>query len=242
MKYWLIGVLFLMTVGILVVGKLEWDEKISGIELEAKRVSAVAEAKSKSATSLPSPSKIKPVKLAILGSASTPEDQGAWPALLAQKLKNKAGASLIEVAVKEIKDKTSDEVVKNKLYKDLIDSKPDILLIEPFLLYDNSKIKMDRRLENLSHIIRDFKKANSKIEVIIQPSNPIYGTRYYQKEEAELQKYAKNEGYTYIDHWEAWPSADSKKLQSYLTNNYTPNQKGNELWAEYLAEHLLTES
>lgn len=167
MIYWLIGILFFATVVILFVGKLEWDEKISVVEIESQKVSAVTvvETNSKPSVTLPSTSKIKPVKLAILSSASTPEDKEAWPSLLAQELKTKAGSTLIEVTVKEIRDKTSDEVVRKELYKALVNPELDILLIEPFLLYDNSKIKMARRLENryTKPVTTKRKKPNCKV-------------------------------------------------------------------------------
>ncbi|SFB19854.1 MULTISPECIES: hypothetical protein [unclassified Bacillus (in: firmicutes)] len=179
------------------------------------------------------------LQMAILGSASTSAADGAWPTLLKKQLTDTYGESLLHVSIKEIYRKTSADVVKERLYQDMLNTKVDILLIEPFLLHDNGRLFMPKRLENLTTILNDFKKANPEIVIMIQPSNPIYLAHYYVKEEQQLEEYAKNNQYIYLNHWEVWPDGKSKDLKQYLTDKSLPNQKGNELWADYLTKYFV---
>lgn len=181
----------------------------------------------------------KPIKLLILGSAATSEKEDAWPALLEKKLKEAYG-EFLQVNTREIPGKTSKEIIQEKLIDSLAKTKPDILLIEPFLLHDNGKVDMLKRLENLSKMIDLFKSANPDISVIIQPANPIEDAHYYVKEEYDLERYAKRNQFTYLNHWDGWPEQGSEKLRDYLTKDSLPNEKGNKVWAEYLVEYFVS--
>ncbi len=181
----------------------------------------------------------RPVHLLITGSSSTSQEEGAWPDLLERQLVETIGNSLIQVTIKEIDGKTSQEVVKENIYKNMVKMKPDILLLEPFLLYDNGEIKMSERLKNISKIITNFKKANPDMIILLQPSNPIYGATYYPNEENDLERYAKQNNYIYLDHWKGWPDYNKKEIEELLTEENVPNEKGNETWAEYLKEYFI---
>lgn len=181
------------------------------------------------------------IQMAILGSASTSAAEGAWPNLLKKQLTATYGEPLLNVSIKEIYRKTSTAVVQERLYQDMLNAKVDILLIEPFLLHDNGRLFMPKRLENLTTILNDFKKANPEMTVMIQPSNPIFNAHYYVKEERELEAFATKNNYIYLNHWEAWPDNKSKDLKQYLTDRSLPNQKGNELWANYLTKYFINE-
>jgi hypothetical protein len=183
--------------------------------------------------------KNQPLHLMILGSSSTSERKGAWPELLEKQLMDVYSETLLKVTVNELKNKTSDQVIKENLYKDLSEQKPDILLLEPFLLYDNGKVNMSKRLDNLSVMLEDFKKENQDITIILQPANPIYGAHFYLKEEKDLERFAKHHKYTYLNHWDAWPDPDKNEVKEYLTNENLPNDKGNKVWANYLKEYFI---
>lgn len=175
-----------------------------------------------------------PIHLVIFGSASTSEKEGAWPDMLRQALIEAYGEKIIKVSIKEITGKTSNEVVEEKLYKEAAMLKPDILLIEPFLLEDNGKVDMLDRLNNLSALLAAFKEMQQDITVILQPSNPIFDAHYYIREEYDLERYAARNNIFYINHWEAWPDSKSPNLKDLLTEESLPNEKGNMVWAEYL--------
>ncbi|MBM7661656.1 hypothetical protein JOC85_002459 [Bacillus mesophilus] len=184
----------------------------------------------------------KPLNFLILGSASTSEQETAWPNLVKQKLEETYGKSVFTITVKEIKDKTSKEVVGGELYMPLVESGADILLIEPFLLADNGKVRMSERLGNLTTILEAFKQKNPTVKVIIQPSNPIYDAFYYPREERDLRIYAERNNYIYLNHWGAWPKANSPELKELLTEESLPNDKGNKLWADYLINYFVSEN
>ncbi len=181
----------------------------------------------------------RPVHLMITGSSSTSHKNGAWPSLLERKLLDTYGDSLLHVTIKEIGDKTSKQVVKENIFKESVNKKPDILLLEPFLLFDNGEINMSERLNNISTIIKSFKKANPDLVILIQPANPIYGATYYPNEENDLELYAIEHNYIYLDHWNAWPDYSKKEVKDFLTEENVPNDKGNETWAEYLTEYFV---
>ncbi|MGM0830040.1 MAG: SGNH/GDSL hydrolase family protein [Bacillota bacterium] len=181
----------------------------------------------------------RPVHLMITGSSSTSKKNEAWPRLLERNLLDVYGDSLIHVTIKEISGKTSQQVVEENIHKELVNMKPDILLLEPFLLYDNGEIKMSERLKNISKIIKSFKKANPDLIILIQPANPIYGATYYPHEENDLERYTKQNNFIYLNHWKAWPDSNKKEIEDFLTEGSVPNEKGNKTWAEYLKEYFV---
>ncbi|MGM0754191.1 MAG: SGNH/GDSL hydrolase family protein [Bacillota bacterium] len=181
----------------------------------------------------------EPVHLVILGSSSTPGKEGAWPKELEKALLDTYGHDLIKVTLKEIAGKTSEQVVKEELHKPLAEMKPDILLLEPFLLYDNGEIRMSSRIKNLETILGDFKKQNPEVTFIIQPANPIPGAYYYPQEEADLEKYTREKKYVYLNHWDAWPDYNNKEIKDYLSEGNIPNEKGNKVWLDYLMKYFI---
>ncbi|WP_226676547.1 SGNH/GDSL hydrolase family protein [Rossellomorea aquimaris] len=258
--------LMIVTLFMLISGKLYWNDRIERVQAKGQFEQATNEEVVSRTDSEKTPDKKKAdvitldkinflpkalqpkfrekvqngqaVTLAVVGSASTSNQEGAWPNLLEEELMDTYGKSVIKVATKGISNKTSTQVINEKLLTEFAASKPDVLLIEPFLLYDNSKLSMDDRLRNLSTIIHQFKSLNSDITVMIQPSNPVYQAYYYPKEESELEEYALTHGYIYLDHWKAWPNGESNELLSYLTSDGLPNEKGNIVWARFLIEYF----
>jgi hypothetical protein len=57
--------------------------------------------------------------------------------------------------------------------------------------------------------------------------------QYYLQEEKDLEGYAKENGYIYLNHWDAWPDSSREDLKNYLTDENLPNAKGNKVWAQY---------
>ncbi|NMH67515.1 SGNH/GDSL hydrolase family protein [Bacillus sp. RO3] len=269
MRRFLLGILAIVTLSTVTGGKFHWDQKVEAVQGDAQKEKAAAVQKQneeiekeKAAVEedhnrlvkldklnyLPPELKetfkkkiegVEPVHLMILGSSSTSEDEGTWPKELKKALMEKYSQDLINVTVKEIAEKTSKQVVKNELHKPLVEMNPDILLFEPFLLYDNGEIIMSERLENLESITGDFKKQNPDITIILQPANPISGATYYPQEEADLEKYARDRQYVYLNHWDAWPDYNKNDIKEYLTKENLPNDKGNRVWLDYLLKYFI---
>ncbi|MGR3765913.1 SGNH/GDSL hydrolase family protein [Rossellomorea sp. NS-SX7] len=266
MKNFMIVFLFIITVSALAGGKLHWEQKISAVQadtihvdmpkqvVKADSTDKEEEAKKERMLKLDRMNYLPPelqqkfrekinqdqqLHLMIIGSSSTSEQKDAWPELLEEKLVEVYGDSLLNVTIKEIANKTSDKVLEEDIHKKLTEQKPDILLLEPFLLYDNGELGMTDRLKNLSVLLKDFKKESPDMTIILQPSNPIYGAHYYLQDEKELEDYAKENKYIYLDHWQAWPDSGKKEMKDYLTTENLPNKKGNEVWAKYLADYFV---
>ncbi|MFK4307412.1 hypothetical protein ABH957_002082 [Bacillus sp. RC242] len=54
------------------------------------------------------------------------------------------------------------------------------------------------------------------------------------------QGIAKQNGYAYIDHWEAWPNATTKEILPYLQEEFGfPSAKGYEVWAQYVTDYFV---
>lgn len=181
----------------------------------------------------------EPVHLAIMGSASTPAEPNAWPTIFKEELLNTYGKEIFKVTIKEIPNKKSSDVVAENLYQDTIESKPDILLFEPFILYDNGLVELPDRFANLTTIVNAFKAQLPDITILIQPANPLYGATFYPKEVEGLQSFAKDNGYIYLNHWTAWPDHQSPEMENYLDNGM-PNELGQKVWADYLKDYFIS--
>jgi hypothetical protein len=188
----------------------------------------------------------KPVRFVILGSKSTSSDENGWPNLLKQQLIQSYGTSVFDVTIQEISDKNSLQVIEEELYQAALKNKPDILLFEPFILKDNGEVRMEDRLENITTIIEDFEEINPDVFIFLQPANPLYNATYYPKEVEELQRFALENNIDYLNHWLAWPDQNSSEIESYLSPDPSmsfksiPNEKGHQLWADYLANYFIS--
>lgn len=182
----------------------------------------------------------EPIHLAIMGSASTPAGPNGWPSMLKEELLHTYGEEIFKVTIKEIANKNSNDVVAENLYKDVIESNPDILLFEPFILYDNGLVELQNRFENITTIVNAFKAELPNITILLQPSNPLHGATFYPKEVEGLQTFAENNGYIYLNHWTAWPDHQSPEMVNYL-NNGMPNELGHQVWADYLKNYFISE-
>lgn len=174
-----------------------------------------------------------PITIEAVGSSATSEDRVGWPAVLQENLDNTYGEGVFELSVTSFGDKTSDEVVQ-----EITASKVDVLLLEPFLLKNNGIIRIEDSLEITTNIISKYKKMNEDVTIMLQPSNPLHNATYYPLQVEELQNYATENDYVYINHWEAWPPSDDKKMNEYLTDKSEPNEMGHNIWAQYLTSYF----
>ncbi|MGX1262758.1 hypothetical protein RKD55_000562 [Rossellomorea marisflavi] len=179
----------------------------------------------------------KPVRMMIAGSSSTSDEPGAWPDMVKRALTKEYGEEFLSVSVHEIGGKTSRKVIKEGLHLPLAEEKPDLLLLEPFLLADNSRIDLKERLKNLSSILDAFKKENPDVMILLQPPNPIPDAHYYPMEEKKLKEYAKDHHYPYIDHWKAW-----KDVESQVAKNDLPTKEGNKVWSSFMVDYFVDKS
>ncbi|WP_156419025.1 hypothetical protein [Fictibacillus sp. FJAT-27399] len=179
------------------------------------------------------------VKFAALGSESTSTEDGSWGKLLQNGLDKAYGKGAIEVTAEGIKDELSINITKDKEYRSLLEEKPDVLLIEPFLLNDNGKVKVDDTLGSLNVLLADVKRISKSTTVMIQPPNPIYKPVFYLDQVNRLEMFTKEKGLIYLNHWGSWPDPDSEEMKTYVDmNTYQPTEKGDKVWAKYLINYF----
>ena len=138
-------------------------------------------------------------------------------------------------------DGTSSDYVSEQAYSALVDKKPDMIIMEPFLLNDNNVIDISTTLMNLREIISETKDQLPDVTFVLQPAQQIYDASLYPMQVSDLQKFAEAEKITYWNHWEAWPDGKDKEVLDYLVKDSSdPNEKGYEVWSKYLANKLIS--
>lgn len=183
----------------------------------------------------------RPIRLVIAGSESTPEKSG-WPDLLKQALDEAYGEGAFQITVHEYEGLTTADADRQRIAADWANDKPDLVLLEPFLLNDNGVLTIDDTLAHIESIIGQLKSAAPDAVVILQPPNPIDNATYYPKQVEELEAFAKENGYPYINHWPAWPDNKSEELNKYIDpENDLPTSEGAKRWAEALAEYFIAQ-
>jgi hypothetical protein len=239
----------------IVVGHLYWQKKIDAAVRQAmteatefskeqatdermayaKKLPAEVQAKIKRAIETN-----RPLRLVIAGSEATPASKDGWPALLEQQLDATYGNEVFQVVVKEYKGMTTKQAIEENIAGQLSEEKPDILLWEPFLLNNNGVIDMNDTLEHIDTMIQTITDTLPGVTVMLQPPHPIYNAVYYPEQVKQFQAFAKEKGYIYIDHWQAWPDYKSEELNTYVDpDTDLPTKDGQERWADFLADYFI---
>ncbi|WP_243292807.1 hypothetical protein [Bacillus sp. FJAT-47783] len=179
----------------------------------------------------------EPLHFVIYGSESTSTDENAWPSQLKRELQSIYG-DLFTFTIFSDESKTTLDVVTENLHQKVMDSNPDILLFEPFILKDNGGlIGINHTLENISTILADIESENEDATIYLQAAHPIFSSKHYPAQVKDLEKYSKENNYHFLDHWAAWTEQDDS---IYLVENKDkPNEKGNEVWASYLVNYFV---
>ncbi len=252
MKYFLTAIWALVCVGVLAYSHIHWNQQtaVQAVDSELEPVvekiiandhNSNSDTYMKLAANWPQSAKEqfklalkegKPFKILFVGSPSA-----EWENAVTQKLIENYGSARIMTA-KHLYDGTSEDFLAENKQVELVAEKAQMVIIEPFLLNDNSIITIDGTLANLTLIIDAVKAENPDTTFILQPSNPIYLPKYYSTQVDALKGYAEENKITYLDHWTAWPATDDPKIKDYLVEN-DPNEKGNQAWAQFLIEHFV---
>ncbi|MFE7060660.1 SGNH/GDSL hydrolase family protein [Sutcliffiella sp. NPDC057660] len=183
------------------------------------------------------------VELLILGSEANTMGSKSWTKLFQEKMEDTYG-NLFHITVKEIRDTSSYTVLNEGLHSENLEVTPDLLILEPFLIKDNSVgIKIEQSIEHIEMIIKDFKSLNPELHVFLQPAHPLHGGQYYPRDVEKFREFVEQSEYTYINHWQVWPEDHkSAELEALLmAENAGPNDKGHEIWAEYVTNLFINE-
>ncbi|MDZ4579503.1 SGNH/GDSL hydrolase family protein [Bacillus cereus] len=182
----------------------------------------------------------KAVNLVIIGDEASSSEKDAWAAKLTTNLETAYGKGLWNVTVKEYKGESTEELIANKRDKEIAKNNPDVILFEPPFITDNSKTGNGNSVVNTQKFVQALSISAKGATIMIQPSNPVYGAKNYPKAIEALKQFALQNGYTYVDHWGAWPDATTKEILPYLQEEFGfPSAKGNEIWAQYITEYFV---
>jgi hypothetical protein len=180
-----------------------------------------------------------PYRLALVGSSALGEGENGWAEQVKDRLESTFDGKL-EVEIYAF-DTTSIDFVNGEDAEEVLNSDPDLVLLEPFALSDNSNlVGSENNHESIQIFKRKLNEHNEEAVLILQPTHPIVGATYYPKQIEELQAFAEEQNIPYLDHWTAWPEEDA--LSAYLVESQeTPNDEGHEVWAKYLLEYFIAD-
>jgi hypothetical protein len=181
--------------------------------------------------------------IAFVGSQDLNKDENGWSAQLKERLLAAYGEDHIDVKILEYDDLTSLHFYEDDKISEVVAAKPDLLLFEPFTLNDNGKVTIEDNHDIISKTVQAVTDENEQASFILQPSHPIFGAQIYPEQVGKLKDFAKEQEIMYLNHWKAWPNSNDEKLNDYLNADQSaPNEKGSRLWADYLAETLISQS
>lgn len=180
-----------------------------------------------------------PYRLALVGSPALGEGENGWSEQVKDELESTFDGKL-EVAIYEY-DTTSIDFENGEDAEEVLNSDPDLVLLEPFALSDNSNlVGSENNHESIQIFKRKLNEQNEEAVLMLQPTHPIVGATYYPKQIEELQAFAEEQNIPYLNHWTAWPEEDD--LSAYVVESQeTPNEEGHEVWAKYLLEYFIAD-
>ncbi|MDH2881573.1 SGNH/GDSL hydrolase family protein [Bacillus cytotoxicus] len=182
----------------------------------------------------------KTVNLVIVGDQASSSENGAWTTKFIANLDEAYGKGLWNVTVKAYKNESTDELIANKRNKEVAKESPDVILFEPPFITDNNKTGNGNSVANTQKFVQALATSAKDAVIMIQPPNPVYGAKNYPKAIEALKQFATQNGYTYVNHWEAWPSSTTKAIMPYLQEEFGfPSEKGHELWAQYVTNYFV---
>ncbi|WP_459501254.1 SGNH/GDSL hydrolase family protein [Bacillus sp. C1] len=258
-KVWIGLAICLLFVTTVVCGQLHWREKITRATNEAIQQESEVVHQEESISVSPNyetyiknlPDVVKEkvkkavtskklVHLVIVGDQASSASQDAWPMKVAEQIKKTYGNGVWNITVREWKDESTADLLSNKRFDELIALNPDVILFQPPFLTDNNRGGNKDSVMNLDQFLKQVTENLKDTTFIIQPPNPIHHAINYPNAISELQQYAEQHQYIYLNHWTAWPDQNSEAILPYLQNEHGfPNIKGHELWAQYINTYFV---
>jgi hypothetical protein len=179
----------------------------------------------------------EPISVAIVGSESIGTSKEGLKQSIEKGLEESYWDGAFKVKQFTFKDATTKSIVEDELYENVIEEKPDIVLLEAFTLNDNGVVVIDEGHQNLSTFMSELKEAIPSVSIMLMPSNPIADPGYYALQISALEKYAESNDLIYLDHWKEWPAVDSEEINDYLADS-RPNEQGFEVWGDFIVGYL----
>lgn len=178
-------------------------------------------------------------KIAIVGSGALGKGQDGWSEQLKAALSD-AGGDTIEMEIFQYEG-NSLEFINGAGAEEVTAYAPDMILYEPFALNDNSSgVLVEDRHDGIEMFMNQLKEANEDAVLVLQPTHPLFGSTYYPKQVGELKEFAKEKGFAYLNHWEAWPDDESSN-DLLVESKEASNAEGHTVWADYLIEYFVAD-
>jgi hypothetical protein len=183
-----------------------------------------------------------PFKILFVGSSALGMNGNGWAQNVARRIIDTYGSKQIETDILIYED-TSKEFIEENKQQELAAENADLILFEPFLLNDNDgMVGIQDSLSNLSTVIHDVEKINPDTTFILQPSYPLNAATFYPQQEESLKNFAAENKIAYLDHWTAWPNSNDPTLKDYLLPDQSgPNEKGIVVWEKFVVDYFVSQ-
>ncbi|WP_261131708.1 SGNH/GDSL hydrolase family protein [Bacillus sp. Marseille-Q3570] len=179
------------------------------------------------------------IEVALIGSEAQGMGEAPWPELLQIGIDHAYGEGIFELKSYDFGEDHSNVAIYKEKMADIVDSQPDIVLLEPFIMNDNGDVGVKDTIEAIKILERRFSESNEDTVFMLQPSHPIFEPQVYAMQVEGIKEFAEKEKITYLDHWDNWPDVKDEKVRDYIKDDLSgPNDKGNEVWAEYLINYF----
>ncbi|WP_408007913.1 SGNH/GDSL hydrolase family protein [Pseudalkalibacillus sp. A8] len=179
------------------------------------------------------------IDIAVVGSEAQGMGETPWPVLLQSGLDEAYGEGLFNINSYDFGDETSINVIKLEKMTEIIESQPDIVLLEPFIMNDNGEVGVNDTIDAIKILERRFTESNEDIIFMLQPSHPIFEPQVYAIQVNGIKEFAEDEGITYLHHWDDWPDVSDEDVKDFIQEDLSgPNDRGNKIWAEYLINYF----
>lgn len=174
------------------------------------------------------------IQLLMIGSSSIEQGSPGYGELLTTDL-SEAYGGWIKTTTVTFDGNTSELVAA--LDGELIDwsNDYDVVLLEGMNLSNNGEVIVEDSIEDIEIINNRMKQNVTDAVLLVHPSQPLASAQFYPKEVESFKSYLTSRGYTFINHWMEWPIGNVDEMNTYLTDESLPNDKGAALWASALS-------
>ena len=177
------------------------------------------------------------IQLLMIGSSSIEQGSPGYGELLSTNLSESYGEWIETTSIAF--DGTTAELV-DELDGDLIDwsNDFDIVLLEGLNLANNGEVVVEDSIGHIDKINKQMKLNVTDSVLLVHPSQPLATAFHYPTRVKSFKSYLTAREYTYIDHWTEWPVGNEEEMNTFLTLDSEPNDKGAALWASALSTYL----
>lgn len=260
MKKVFILLLFIICIGVIVYGNLQWKDMTptagseKATETKGKSEDGPAQVVSNGdeyltyAGNWPEGTrklyeeKLKagePFQVVLMGSQAMDSVENGWADIVSDKLQEVYGDTM-DVKIVSY-DMNTLEFVNDTKYEEVAELSPNLVIFEPLTLNDNGEVVIEDSLVNIETIMDEIKGDSDETYFALTPPQPVYKPNLYAFQIDETKEYALDHDIPYIDHWEEWPDVEDEGIKDYLDSNSSPNDEGQKAWAAGIVDYLVSE-